>query len=159
MDYFEEENRRYNGHMGPFDTTRYPQLCVPGKEWRPLIISPAAGNPCDSPEYESILNCWKSDGPSAFDTGSVINGYIDNLIQINQETNRRIEALYRTHLDYHSFDSIHIALWTPGIRPYVPSSEYLDTLHCHNQFSLFVDFTTEAQHSIKDKHAFVDYVS
>ena len=80
VDYFEEENRRYDGHMGPFDAMRNPQLCVPGKEWRPLIISPAAGNPRDSPEYESILNCWKSDGPSAFDMGSVINRYIDNLI-------------------------------------------------------------------------------
>ena len=70
-----------------------------------------------------------------------------------------MEALYRTHLDYHSFDLIHIALWTPGIHPFIPSSEYLDTLHGHNRFSLFVDFTMEAQCSTKDKHAFVDYVS
>ena len=159
VDYFSEENRRYDGHMGPFDPTRNAQLCYPGKEWRALIVSPAAGNPRDSPEYESMLNCWKSDGPPAFDTGSVNNEYIDNLIRMNQETDKRMEALYRTHLDYHSFDSVHIALWSPGTRPSIPTSEYIDTLRRHKRFSLFVDFTTEAQRGIKDKRAFVDFVS
>ena len=159
VDYFSEENRRYDGHMGPFDPTRNAQLCYPGKEWRALIVSPAAGNLHDSPEYESMLNCWKSDGPPAFDTGSVNNEYIDNLIRMNQETDKRMEALYRTHLDYHSFDSVHIALWSPGTRPSIPTSEYIDTLRRHKRFSLFVDFTTEAQRGIKDKRAFVDFVS
>ena len=42
-----------------------------------------------------------------------------------------MEALYRTHLDYHSFDSVHIALWSPGTHPSIPTSEYIDTLRCH----------------------------
>ena len=37
-----EEHRRYDGHMGPFDPNRNAQLCSPGKEWRALIVSPAA---------------------------------------------------------------------------------------------------------------------
>ena len=69
--------------------------------------------------------------PPAFDTGSVNNEYIDNLIRMNQETDKRMEALYCTHLDYHSFDSVHIALWSPGTRPSIPIFEYIDTLCRH----------------------------
>ena len=70
-----------------------------------------------------------------------------------------MEALYRSHMEYHSFDSVHIALWSSGTRPSVLTSEYLDTLRRLKQFPLFLNFTTEAQRGIKEKCAFVDYVS
>lgn len=125
---YKEEHRRYDGHMGPFDPTRNPQLTPPGKEWRPLIISHTAGNPRDCPEYESVLNCWKSDKKPAFDSGRIHDNYLNNLIRRNQEADKRIEALYQRYVDYHFFDFIHSVLWRNGTRPRVPPSEYIDSL-------------------------------
>lgn len=159
VDYFRGEHRRYDGHMGPFDPMCNAQVSPPGKEWRALIITPAAGNPRDSPEHESVLNCWKSDGAPAFDTGNINNDYIAKLIRINQETDKRMDALYRVHTDYHSFDSHHRTLWSSGIRPTMPSSEDLDKLRRHRRFPLAIDWINDAQRGIKDKRAFVDYVS
>ena len=157
--HFEEYYRRYDGHMGPFDPTRNPQLYFPDKEWRPLIITPAAGQPRDSPEYESVTNCWKSDGHPAFDTGTVHGSYIDRLIRKNQEVEKRMDALYKVYSDRYSMEPSHRSLWNPSTRPLAPTSEYLDTLRHIKRFPTAVDWITEAQRGIKDKRAFVDYVS
>ncbi|EDR14505.1 uncharacterized protein LACBIDRAFT_321621 [Laccaria bicolor S238N-H82] len=114
VSYFEEQHRHYDGHMGPFDPTRNTQLWFPGKEWRALILTPAAVTPRDNPEYEPVTNCWKSDAAPAFDTGRIHPSYIDNLIHLNQQIRR---------------------------------------------FPLVVDWVMEAQQGLKDKRAFVDYVS
>jgi len=66
--------------MGPFDPTRNAQLCLIGKEWRALIVAPAVGNPRDSPEHESVLNCWKSNASPAYNTRNIHDGYINKLI-------------------------------------------------------------------------------
>ena len=157
--YLAEQDRRYDGHMGPFDPTRNAQLGFPGREWRPFVITPAAGQPRDSPEYEIITNCWKSDAGPAFDTGSVHNYYIDRLISKNQEVEKRLEALYKVHLDRYSMEPLHRALWNSTARPVFPSSEYLDTLRHIKRFPLAVDWIVDVQRGIKDKRAFVDYVS
>ena len=93
--------------MGPFDPTWNAQLSLPGKEWRALIIAPAAGQPHNSPEYEPITNCWKSDTYPAFNTGAVHGSYIDRLIRKNQEVERRMEALYKVYSDRHSMEPLH----------------------------------------------------
>ena len=157
--YLAEQDRRYDGHMGPFDPTRNAQLSFPGREWRPFVITPAAGQPRDSPEYEVITNCWKSDARPAFDTGSVHNYYIDKLISKNQEVEKRLEALYKVYSDRYSMEPLHRALWSSTARPVFPSSEYLDTLRRIKRFPLAVDWIADVQRGIKDKHAFVDYVS
>ena len=128
VNYLKEYYRRYDGHLGPFDPTKNTQLSFTEKPWRALIISPAAGQPRNSPEYESILNCWKSDEHPAFDTGSIHNSYIDKLICRNQEVEKRIEELYKVYSDRYSMEPSHRALWSPTIRPIVPSSENLDSL-------------------------------
>lgn len=101
--------------MGPFNPTRNAQLCIPGKEWRALIVSPAAGNPRDCPEYESVNNCWRSDGIPAIDTGSVHIKYINKLIKRNQETDKRIETLHQAYEDLYYFDNEQRALWSSRV--------------------------------------------
>ena len=159
VNYFEEYHRRYDGHMGPFDPTKNPQLSLPDRPWRPLIIKPAAGQPRDSPEYESILNCWKSDEHPAYDSGTIHDNYIDKLIRRNQEVERRMEVLYKVYSDRFSMEPTHRALWSPAIRPAVPSSEQLDSLRRIKRFPMAIDWVAEAQRGLKDKRAFVDYVS
>lgn len=95
----------YDGHMGPFDPTRNTQPCIPGTEWRALIVSPAAGNLCGCPEYEFVNNCWRSDGVPAVDTGNIHTEYINILIKSNQETDKQIETLHWAYEDYFFFDN------------------------------------------------------
>ena len=54
---------------------------------------------------------------------------------------------------------LHWALWTPAIHPVGPSSKYLDSLCNIKQFPIAVNQITEVRRGIKDKHAFVDYIS
>ena len=159
VNHLEEYYRRYDGHMGPFDPSVNAQFNFPDKPWRPLIIAPAAGQPRDSPEYESVLNCWKSNEHPAFDTGIVHNSYIDRLIRKNQEVEKRMEALHKVYSDRFSMEPSHRALWSSTIRPTLPSSEHLDSLRRIKRFPTAVDLITESQRGIKDKRAFVDYVS
>ena len=70
-----------------------------------------------------------------------------------------MEALYKVYSDCHSMELLHQALWTPAICPAGPFSEYLDSLRNIKQFPIAVDRITEAQRGIKDKCAFVDYIS
>ena len=145
--------------MGPFDPTRNTQLCIPGKEWRALTVSPAVGNPHDCSEYKSVNNCWRCDGVPAIDTGNIHTEYINKLIKRNQETDKWIEALCQAYKDYYFFDNEQRALWSSGIRPTYPTSEHLDKLWQLKEFSLTVDGVSKAQHGVKDKHAFIDYVA
>ncbi|EDR06478.1 uncharacterized protein LACBIDRAFT_328877 [Laccaria bicolor S238N-H82] len=126
--FFEEQHRRYDGHMGPFDPTRNAQLWLPGKEWRALIMGPAAGNPRKYPEYEVATNCWKSDAAPAFDTGRIHNSYIDKLILQNQEVGWRMEVLHKEYVKHHFLEPSHRALWSAAIRPAIPTSEDIDSL-------------------------------
>lgn len=50
-------------------------------------------------------------------------------------------------------------MWSVGIRPTGPSSENIDALRHFKRFPLAVDWVAESQRGIKDKRAFVDYVS
>jgi hypothetical protein len=94
-----------------------------------------------------------------FDMGNIHDDYINKLIQINQETDKCLDTLHQVYLDYFFCKSNHKELWSAEIRPTVPTSENLDASRQHKRFPLAVDWITEAQRGIKDKQAFVDYVS
>jgi hypothetical protein len=141
----DERQRRYDGHLGRFDSTLFPQLLSEQRPWRGFILRQESGFKQRSqyPEFSLLHQNWRS---ISSEEGIIVSEWIDALMfRLN-------------HLDAEMSNCSEIMdcradLWNS--RPLYPSVDQIVTLRHIRSFSIAVDQIGWILRGIKDRAAWL----
>lgn len=142
----EEKNRRFDGHLGRFDYTKWPQYYDSRRPWIGFIRRDRASS--SRVEHIPLYLAWESLPPS---NGSYDLGRLDTAFLL-QLTTRNIE-LEATMSSYAEVANVVPAYWED--RPLQPTENDVKELQGVLHFAAAVDSVAAVQRGLKLKSAWV----
>lgn len=140
--------RRFDGHIGPYDSSVSPQLLDREHPWRVLILREGeiAESSRPEPEFIDFSAVWISEDSR---TGKLHNEVIDALSARNDDLDSRISAC-------ESSLRMHRPYWSS--RPWYPKPRHITLLKDTHTYETVVDNGVAIQRGIKEKDAWLRFV-
>ncbi|KAF8239857.1 hypothetical protein L208DRAFT_1235734, partial [Tricholoma matsutake] len=133
--------RRYDGHLGRYDSTVSPQLLSAQHPWHRFILQQELGfkQQSEYPEFALLHQNWRS---TSSEEGFISMEWIDALMF-------RLNRLDAEMSSCSELMACRADLWES--RPLSPSVDEVVTLRHIQSFTIAVDCIAWLQHSIKDR--------
>ncbi|KAJ7738631.1 hypothetical protein B0H16DRAFT_1570311 [Mycena metata] len=137
--------RRLDGHLGPKDPTRNPQLYVVGRPWLPLIEKRDENDIEPDVSYEDVFDVWTTDNRDGI-WGSIDRGFITRLTSAHRTVTTRIRHC-KMAMPHTAEDHI-----------YLIHDEDLTALNKIQHFDEAVDAVKSIQRCLLEQRAWIRYV-
>ena len=141
----EETQRRFDGHLGPYDYTVSPQVLSEQRPWHGFILRQASGfkQQSECPEFALLHQNWRS---ISAEEGMIETKWIDALMFRLNDLDAKMSSCSK--ITYYRAD-----LWEG--RPLYPSVDEVVTLRRIRTFAVAVDYIGRVLRGIKDRAAWL----